>query len=120
MSNKYILGLNFLHSDSSACIFKDELLVAASEEERFTRKKHTSNFPKESIKFCLNKAGIKISDIDYVTINTNPYNNILKKILFVLKNPSSIKIAISSLRNSKKKINIGKILSSISDKDPFK
>ena len=79
MSNKYILGLNFLHSDSSACIFKDELLVAASEEERFTRKKHTSNFPKESIKFCLNKAGIKISDIDYVTINTNPYNNILKK-----------------------------------------
>ena len=77
-------------------------------------------FSQESIKFCLNKAGIKISDIDYVTINTNPYNNILKKILFVLKNPSSIKIAISSLRNSKKKINIGKILSSISDKDPFK
>ena len=80
----YFLGLNFLHSDSSACIFKDNLLVAASEEERFTRKKHTSNFPKESIKFCLNEAGI-ISDIDYVTINTNPYNNYFKKIFFVLK-----------------------------------
>ncbi len=120
MSNKYILGLNFLHSDSSACIFKNEFLVAASEEERFTRKKHTSNFPKESIKFCLNKAKIKISDIDYVTINTNPYNDIFKKIFFVLKNPSSIKIAASSLRNSKKKINIHKILSNIDDKDTFK
>ncbi len=120
MSNKYILGLNYLHSDSSACIFKDELLVAASEEERFTRKKHTSNFPQESIKFCLKQAGIKISDVDYVTINSNPYKNILKKIYFVLTNPSSIKIAISSLNNSRKKMNIYKILSSIDDKEPFK
>ena len=40
MSNKYILGLNFLHSDSSACIFKDELLVAASEEKDLQEKTH--------------------------------------------------------------------------------
>ena len=78
MSNKYILGLNFLHSDSSACIFKDELQLQHLKRKDL-QEKHTSNFPKESIKFCLNKAGIKISDIDYVTINTNPYNNILKK-----------------------------------------
>jgi carbamoyltransferase len=63
MKNKYTLGLNFLHSDSSACLFKNEVLVAASEEERFTRKKHTSNFPVESIKFCLNELKINISNI---------------------------------------------------------
>ena len=51
MSNKYILGLNFLHSDSSACIFKDELLVAASEEERFTRKNTHRIFLKNQLNF---------------------------------------------------------------------
>ena len=50
---KYTLGLNFLHSDSSACLFKNNFIVAASEEERFTRVKHTSIFPINSIKFCL-------------------------------------------------------------------
>ena len=57
----YTLGINFLHSDSSACIFKNGELIAACEEERFTRIKHTSLFPKESIIFCLDEA--KISPI---------------------------------------------------------
>ena len=54
MDIKYILGINFLHSDSSACIFKDNILLAASEEERFSRIKHTSSFPFNAINFCLN------------------------------------------------------------------
>ena len=45
MSNTYILGLNYLHSDTSASIFKSGFLLAAAEEERFTRVKHTSDFP---------------------------------------------------------------------------
>ena len=52
---KYTLGINFLHSDSSACIFENGLLVAAVEEERFTRIKHTTVFPYNSIDFCLKK-----------------------------------------------------------------
>ena len=103
MNNKYILGLNFLHSDSSACIFKNNILVAASEEERFTRIKHTSKFPTNSIMFCLKEANIDISQIDIVTINSNPFSNIIKKFMFLMKNPASIKIALSSLINSKKK-----------------
>ena len=104
MNNKYILGLNFLHSDSSACLFKDNQLIAASEEERFTRVKHTSSFPINSIKFCLIEANIDISQIDIVTINSNPFLILLKKIIFVLKNPYPIRIALSSLLNSKKKL----------------
>ena len=73
--NNYTLGLNFLHSDSSACLFKNNEIIAASEEERFTRVKHTSRFPINSIKFCLNQANIDISKIDLVTINSNPFQN---------------------------------------------
>ena len=46
MTDKYIIGINFLHSDTSACIFKNNELIAAAEEERFIRIKHTSNFLK--------------------------------------------------------------------------
>ena len=120
MSNKYTLGLNILHSDSSACIFKDETLIAASEEERFTRIKHTSDFPKESIKFCLNEAGISIADVDYVTINTNPLSNIFKKVFFVLRNLPSMKLVISSLDNTKKKFNLFENIANIDKSKNFK
>ena len=81
-NSKYTIGINFLHSDSSACIFVDNKLIAAVEEERFTRSKHTSKFPINSIKFCLEEANISISDVSFVTINTNPYSSLLKKSLF--------------------------------------
>ena len=53
-------GLNFLHSDQEACLFKNNEIIAASEEERFTRIKNTSRFPINSIKFCLKQANIDI------------------------------------------------------------
>ena len=88
MKNKniYTLGLNFLHSDSSACIFENGNLLAAAEEERFTRIKHTSLFPKQSILFCLNEAGILLSNLDYVTVNTNPFSSIHKKLFYLVTN----------------------------------
>ena len=103
MINSYILGLNFLHSDTSACIFKNGKLIAAAEEERFTRLKHTSNFPINAINFCLNEAEIKFSDIDTVTINSNPFTSFQKKILFTLKNFKRYKLAFKSISNIKKK-----------------
>ena len=59
-----ILGLNAYHGDSSACILKDGLLIAAAEEERFNRIKHWSGFPKESVKYCLKEGKVSIDDID--------------------------------------------------------
>ena len=120
MISKYTLGLNFLHSDSSACIFRDNKLLAASEEERFTRVKHSAKFPINSIKFCLNEANIDISKINLVTINSDPFSSIDKKLMFLLKNPASIKIVLFSLKNSRQKINLAKTLSDLDKKKNFK
>ncbi len=120
MTNYYTLGLNFLHSDSSACLFKNNILLAASEEERFTRVKHTSNFPIESIKFCLKEANINISSLDLVTINSNPFSGIISKIFYTLGNISAIKIAFNSLLNTKKKLNLSKLISEIDSKEKFR
>ena len=99
----YTLGLNFLHSDTSACIFDNGLLIAAAEEERFTRTKHTTTFPYRSIDFCLKKLDLDISKIDFITVNSNPLSSLLHKVFFISKNPSSLYIAVNSLINSKKK-----------------
>ena len=120
MPNYYTLGLNFLHSDSSACLFRDNVLIAASEEERFIRVKHTSNFPVNSIKYCLQQAKINISDIDLVTINSNPFSGIIKKFFFVISHLSAIKIAVLSLINARKKITLSKFLSKIDSKEQFR
>ena len=80
---KYTLGINFLHSDSSACIFENGLLVAAVEEERFTRIKHTTVFPYNSIDFCLKKIKLDISKIHFITVNTNPLGSLWNKFLYL-------------------------------------
>ncbi|MCR4324739.1 MAG: carbamoyltransferase [Candidatus Curtissbacteria bacterium] len=69
----YILGIACFYHESSACLIRDGKVVAASAEERFTRKKHDSDFPKEAIKFCLQKAGIKIKDVNYVVYYEKPF-----------------------------------------------
>lgn len=53
-----VLGLNARHADSSACLVRDGVLVAAAEEERFRRIKHWAGFPSESIRYCVAEAGI--------------------------------------------------------------
>lgn len=75
----YVLGFNaFLH-DSGACIVKDGEVLAFAEEERFNRKKHTCQFPENAIRFCLDFAGIRFSDLDHVGFFWNPYKEILYK-----------------------------------------
>ena len=98
----YILGVNAFHGDSSACLLKDGIILCATEEERFRRIKHWAGFPSEAIKFCLNDAGIKAQDLDYITISRNPKANLLKKILHTLKNRVGIKSVFDRLLNSNK------------------
>ncbi len=116
---KFILGINFLHSDTSACLFKDGELVVAAEEERFTRVKHTTSFPLHSIRFCLETTNINISDVDVISINSNPFSSFGRKIFYLLKNPFSFKIAISSISNSKKKLNLKNYIDKIDSKKRF-
>lgn len=98
----YILGLNAYHGDSSACIFKDGELIAATEEERIRRIKHWAGFPSESIKFCLKDAGIDISQVDHITISRDPSANVYRKITHSLKNLVSFKTLKDRLANTKK------------------
>ena len=100
----YILGLNINHADTSSAIFRDNQLIAAAEEERFTRIKHYALFPFNSIKFCLSTANISLSDVNYVTINSNPFNSALRKIYYTISNPFSFKLALSILNNYQKKL----------------
>ncbi len=68
----YILGVACFYHDSSASIIKDGKLIAAAQEERWSRKKHDTDFPINSIKYCLREAGITIKDVSYVAFYEKP------------------------------------------------
>jgi carbamoyltransferase len=77
-----ILGINAYHGDAAAAIVRDGQLVAAVEEERFNRIKHCAGFPIESIRYCLDAAGVGIQEVDHVGISRDPSAHLHKKILF--------------------------------------
>ena len=68
----YILGISAFYHDSAACLIKNGEIIAAAQEERFSRIKHDKNFPKESIKFCIKYAKIKAVNIDNVVFYEKP------------------------------------------------
>src|SRR5579872_1034091 len=68
----YILGISCYYHDSAAALIKDGQLIAAADEERFSRVKHDSSFPKRAINFCLDTAGIQSSDLAYVVFYEKP------------------------------------------------
>lgn len=68
----YILGISAFYHDSAAALLKDGELVAASMEERFSRKKHDNGFPDLAVQFCLEHAGITPNDLDYVVFYEKP------------------------------------------------
>src|SRR5262245_55626435 len=78
----YILGINAYHGDAAAAIVRDGKLIAAVEEERFNRFKHAAGFPEQSIKYCLDAAGIGVEELDHVGISRDPSAHLHKKILF--------------------------------------
>lgn len=68
----YILGISAYYHDSAACLVRDGEVLAAAQEERFTRKKHDQEFPANAIEFCLHYAGIKGEDLDYIAFYDKP------------------------------------------------
>ena len=67
-----ILGISCFYHDSAASIIINSQIVAAVQEERFTRKKHTPNFPINSIKYCLEETGFKIKELDAIVFYDKP------------------------------------------------
>lgn len=69
----YILGISAFYHDSAACLVKDGEIIAAAQEERFTRKKHDFAFPSQAVAYCLKEAGIAIAEVDYVAFYEKPF-----------------------------------------------
>ena len=68
-----ILGLSAFYHDSAAALVEDGRIVAAAQEERFTRKKHDSGYPREAIGYCLREAGIGLEEVDHVVFYDKPF-----------------------------------------------
>ena len=74
MSNKnYILGISAYYHDSAACLVHDGKIIAAAQEERFTRKKHDKSFPKYSIDYCFDEAKINFNNITFIGFYDKPF-----------------------------------------------
>ena len=69
----YILGISCYYHDAAACLLKDGVVIAAAQEERFTRRKHDQDFPINAIRYCLDHAGIGANDLDYVGFYDKPF-----------------------------------------------
>jgi carbamoyltransferase len=68
----YILGISAYYHDSAASLLKDGQILAAAQEERFTRKKHDHEFPRNAVMYCLREAGISIDEVDHVVFYDKP------------------------------------------------
>ena len=96
----HILGISCFYHESAAALIRDGEIVAASSEERFSRKKHDSGFPEDSIKFCLEQARIHASDLDYVIFYEKPFRKFERNLMLSLKFfPFSYSFFIDSMKN---------------------
>jgi carbamoyltransferase len=102
----YTLGINAYHGDSSACIYKDLELIAATEEERIVRLKHWAGLPVKAIEFCLADAGITLKDVQYITVSRDPKAKLSRKILYALGNTKSLSIFSNVQSRAKNSVKI--------------
>jgi carbamoyltransferase len=72
MDQRFILGLSAYYHDSAACLLRDGAIVAAAQEERFTRKKGDASFPEHAVRYCLREAGITANELTYVGFYDKP------------------------------------------------
>ncbi|MBX9788282.1 MAG: carbamoyltransferase [Pirellulales bacterium] len=98
-----ILGINAFHAGASAAIVVDGQPIAAIAEERLNRVKYFAGFPNLAIRRCLDMAGLKYSDIDHVALGREPSANRMKKVEYVLKNPSKL-LNLLKIRSSRQQL----------------
>ena len=82
-----ILGINAYHGDSAAAVFRDGELLAAAEEERFTRVKHAAGFPAQAIRYCIDAAGVRAEEVDHVAVPRKRSAHMVRKALWALRLP---------------------------------
>ena len=72
-ANTYILGISAYYHDAAAALLSDGEILAAAQEERFTRKKHDAGFPTHAVRYCLKEANLSLSDVDYLVFYDKPF-----------------------------------------------
>src|SRR5579859_5740777 len=82
-----ILGINAYHGNASAAIVCDGKLVAAVEEERFNRVKYAAGFPAAAVRYCLDAAGLKLTEVDHIAIPRNPWARLATKLFYAVRMP---------------------------------
>ena len=97
-----ILGINAYHGDASAALVVDGQLVAAVEEERFTRLKHDTAFPHQAVRFCLDHWGIGPGDIDHIALSRDPFANLGMRVAHALKDKAGRQVATRRAGNLRK------------------
>jgi len=97
-----ILGINAFHADASACVVRDGQLIAAAEEERFTRVKHWAGCPIQAIEYCLLEAKVSLSDIDHIAVNRDPQAHLIDKALYTFVKRPNWSAVRDRLRNAGK------------------
>jgi carbamoyltransferase len=94
----YVLGVSCYYHDAAAALLRDGVLIAAAEEERFSRVKHDYGFPKQAIRFCLDQAGIEGKDLDYVAFFEKPFRKFDRILMTTLQTyPQSWKVFRESM-----------------------
>ena len=97
-----ILGINAYHGDASAALLVDGRLVAAVEEERFTRIKHDTSFPHQAIRYCLDASGLRPQDLDHLAISRNPRANLGRRLTHAITDRAGRRVATTRAANLRK------------------
>lgn len=105
-----ILGINAYHGDSSAAMIVDGELVAAVEEERFLRIKHWAGVPLESVRYCLESAGITLAELDVIAINQDSRANLWQKFGFALGARPDLAYIRAKIRTRRERTSIDTLL----------
>ena len=114
-----ILGINAFHGDSSAALVRDGVLVAAAEEERFRRIKHWAGFPSQSIAYCLREAGIRLGDVDHVSVNLDGRAHRIRKAGYLLRRRPNIGLVLARLENRQRRQQIPELLAAAFARGPL-
>src|SRR5204863_8751179 len=102
-----ILGINTYHGDASAALVIDGQLVAAAEEERFTRVKHDTSFPTQATRYCLDFANLAPGDIDHISLSKNPKAKLARRVGFAVGTRARRKMARTRGANLLKTLSCG-------------
>ena len=92
VSEHVVIGVNAFHADSAAALVINGQLICAVEEERFRRVKHWAGFPSLAIEFCLQEAGVNLSQVAAIAINQDAKAARAKRVWFALKNRPSLSL----------------------------